>query len=129
MKTIGERLDEYKGIGPGFDFIRVALAFGVIAWHSVRLAKGLGEQANMPVYWRLYGWLLGLSFRMKTVAQGAAAPCYVATHPQLARVSGAYFEDCRQVVPGGYMQDHELAARLWEVSTELARPYLKSGTA
>jgi len=53
LKTIGERLDECKGIGPGFDFIRVALAFGVIAWHSVRLARGLAEQLSMPVFWLL----------------------------------------------------------------------------
>jgi NAD(P)-dependent dehydrogenase (short-subunit alcohol dehydrogenase family) len=80
--------------------------------------------ANMPLYWRLYGWLLGLSFRMKTVAQGAATPCYVATNPALAHISGAYFEDCHIETPGGYMHDAALAARLWQVSEELVRPYL-----
>jgi WW domain-containing oxidoreductase len=80
--------------------------------------------ANMPLYWRLYGWLLGLSFRMKTVTQGAATPCYVATNPALAHVSGAYFEDCHIETPGGYMHDAALAARLWQVSEESVRPYL-----
>ncbi len=81
--------------------------------------------ANMPLYWRLYGWLLGLSFRMKTVAQGAATPCYVATSPAIAHISGAYFEDCHIETPEGYMQDASLAARLWQVSEELVRPYLR----
>lgn len=81
--------------------------------------------ANMPLYWRLYGWLLGLSFQMKTVAEGSAAtPCYVATSPSLSHTSGAYFEDCHIEMPRGYMRDTDLAARLWQVSEELTQPYL-----
>jgi len=81
--------------------------------------------ANMPLYWRLYGWLLGFSLRMKTVAQGAATPCYVATDPSLDHTNGAYFEDCHMAVPGGYMRDEALAAKLWQVSEDLTRPYLQ----
>jgi WW domain-containing oxidoreductase len=82
--------------------------------------------ANMPLYWRLYGWLLGLSFKMKSIQQGAATPCYVATNPALAQVTGAYFEDCHVAVPGGHMRDDALAGNLWRVSEELTRPYLRS---
>lgn len=39
-ETIGEILDLNKGIGPGFDFLRVALALSVVAWHSVPVANG-----------------------------------------------------------------------------------------
>jgi len=80
--------------------------------------------ANMPLYWRLYGWFLGLTYQMKTVAQGAATTCYVATSPSLAQITGAYFEDCNVVVPGGHMQDDALATKLWTVSEDLTRPYL-----
>ena len=80
--------------------------------------------ANMPLYWRLYGRFLGLTYRMKTIPEGTATTCYVASNPALRQVSGAYFEDCHIVVPGGHMQDDALAARLWSVSEDLTRPYL-----
>lgn len=68
---------------------------------------------------RLVGWTF-----MKPVEAGAATTCYVATAPALAQVSGQYFADCNPEVPGGEMQNDELAARLWQVSEELTRPYL-----
>jgi len=64
------------------------------------------------------------SGNMKTVEQGAATTCYVATHPALEGVSGYYFADCNVEEPSAYMQDVEMAARLWEVSEELAQGYL-----
>lgn len=61
---------------------------------------------------------------MKTVQEGAATTCYVATHPALARVSGHYFADCNPVEPSAYMRDPKMAARLWEVSEKLVAGYL-----
>jgi len=61
---------------------------------------------------------------MKTVGQGAATPCFVATHPSVAKISAAYFEDCHVAVPEGHMQDDTLAAELWRVSEALTKPYL-----
>lgn len=60
----------------------------------------------------------------KTISQGAATTCYVATYPELADVSGLYFDDCDAVTPGGYMEDREMARRLWAVSEELTGDYL-----
>lgn len=51
MRTIGQALDANKGIGPGFDFLRVFLAFGVVAWHSVALTTGVVESAASEPYW------------------------------------------------------------------------------
>lgn len=75
------------------------------------------------------GWqraILGIisGFILKPVAQGAATQCYVATDPALAKVSGHYFEDCNPRVPAGQMRNEELAAKLWQVSTELCKGYL-----
>jgi XapX domain-containing protein len=53
MQTIGSRLDANKGIGPGFDLIRVVLAFGVIAWHCIPLTAGSTEALNTARYWIL----------------------------------------------------------------------------
>ena len=57
----------------------------------------------------------------KTIAQGAATQCYVATSPLLASVSGQYFADCNPATPNSLMYDEALAQRLWSVSEELTR--------
>jgi len=62
--------------------------------------------------------------RYKTVPQGAATQCYVATSPDLDRVTGYYFSDCNMAVPDHNMQDDAMAARLWAVSEELVADYL-----
>ena len=62
----------------------------------------------------------------KTPAQGAATQVYVATHPILNGVSGAYFEDCNPVTISGeqHMFDEAMAAKLWDVSTVMTKDYL-----
>jgi len=62
----------------------------------------------------------------KTVQQGAATSCYVATSPLLGSTSGKYFEDCNAVTVLGnsHMQDEAMAERLWQVSTELCKDFL-----
>ncbi len=61
----------------------------------------------------------------KTVEQGAATTCYVATHPQLGATSGQFFEDCNAVtVAGSHLHNHELAENLMRVSEELTAGYL-----
>jgi NAD(P)-dependent dehydrogenase (short-subunit alcohol dehydrogenase family) len=61
----------------------------------------------------------------KTVEQGAATSCYVATSPLLGSTSGRYFEDCTAVeVSGSHMQDMAMADRLWLLSEEMTRDYL-----
>jgi len=62
----------------------------------------------------------------KSVEQGAATSCYVATSPLLGSTSGEYFEDCNAVVVTGdnHMHDQDQASRLWLLSEELTRDYL-----
>ena len=55
-KTFGSVLDENKGFGPGFDFARVFLAFNVLAWHSVLVARGTYGSALEGA-----GWILNYS--------------------------------------------------------------------
>lgn len=55
----------------------------------------------------------------KSPAQGAATQCYVATSPQLAKVSGEYFRDCNPAPQSPCQQDAAMAAKLWDVSTQL----------
>lgn len=65
----------------------------------------------------------------KSVEQGAATSCYVATNPSLGATSGKYFEDCNAVtVQEGHLHDEAMAEELWRVSEELTRDYLVSHT-
>lgn len=67
-----------------------------------------------------FGWLF-----FKTIPEGAATTCYVATSPDLVGVRGFYFSDCN-VNEGDtpYVYDDAMASRLWEVSEELTKDYL-----
>jgi len=57
--------------------------------------------------------------------QGAATQVYVAIDRRLEGVSGYYFEDCNpSEMKGPYANDVELAAKLWDVSEQLVKPYL-----
>ena len=66
----------------------------------------------------------------KTIEQGAATSCYVATSPLLSSTSGRYFEDCNAVtiVGKGHVHDEAMAERLWIVSEELTRDFLVTHT-
>lgn len=60
----------------------------------------------------------------RSVEQGAATQCYVATSPDLDGVSGRYFADCNEARMSAHARNPEMAARLWSVSEELAADYL-----
>ncbi len=57
---------------------------------------------------------------LKSIPQGAATQCYVATNPALAGVSGEYFSDCNIARPTRLAQDDSLAGKLWSKTEELA---------
>jgi NAD(P)-dependent dehydrogenase (short-subunit alcohol dehydrogenase family) len=60
----------------------------------------------------------------KSLAEGAATTCYVATSPALAAVSGEYFADCNPAPQSAYQADEEMAAKLWAVSEQLTKSFL-----
>ena len=66
----------------------------------------------------------------KSIEQGAATSCYVATSPLLSATSGKYFEDCNAVtiVGAGHVHDAAMAERLWAASEDLTRDYLVTHT-
>lgn len=55
-ESIGARLDRYKGIGPGFDFLRIGLALSILTFHSW-LACGVARSVNAGPAWI---WVYGL---------------------------------------------------------------------
>jgi NAD(P)-dependent dehydrogenase (short-subunit alcohol dehydrogenase family) len=93
-----------------------ALHPGVIA---TELSRNLNPLSRLA--WNTYVKVAG-----KTVEQGAATTCYVATAPGLGNVSGRYFEDCDAVTieGAGHMQDPAMANRLLAASIELTGDWL-----
>jgi peptidoglycan/LPS O-acetylase OafA/YrhL len=77
MRTIGEVLDRNKGIGPGFDFLRIALAMSVLFAHSFLIAEGekfqystpplaLMHASIIPMFFTLSGFLItGSALRLR----------------------------------------------------------------
>jgi NAD(P)-dependent dehydrogenase (short-subunit alcohol dehydrogenase family) len=84
---------------------------------------------HMPA-WKLkltdyIGWIF-----MRSLEEGVATTCYVATNPKLATVSGHMFANCNPITPDGpHMSDRALATKLWDVSVELTAPYLENNEA
>ncbi len=79
---------------------------------------------NLPGWQNTIFHFVGSIF-LKSVEEGAATTCYVATSPELSAVNGCYFSDCNPVTPGANMLDDDMAQRLWSVSEQLTAGYLK----
>ena len=73
-----------------------------------------------------FGFGLLTKFAGKSIEEGAATSCYVATNNALGAISGKYFEDCNAVtIEGvGHMQNMAMAEELMRVSEELTADYL-----
>jgi len=71
-----------------------------------------------------FGMLTAISG--KSIEEGAATSCYVATHPSLGNISGKYFEDCNAVtIEGkGHMQNLAMAEQLLQTSIDLTAAWL-----
>jgi NAD(P)-dependent dehydrogenase (short-subunit alcohol dehydrogenase family) len=78
---------------------------GVVATEIVRTAP-------LPVRWlfRIFGL---------TPAQGAEGPVRLASSPELAGVTGRYFDRTREAVPSAAARDDASARRLWDLCERL----------
>ena len=46
--SLGQRLETLRGIGPGFDHLRIGLALSILTWHSVSISYGQAYAATLP---------------------------------------------------------------------------------
>jgi NAD(P)-dependent dehydrogenase (short-subunit alcohol dehydrogenase family) len=84
------------------------------ALHPGRVATAIWRHAPAPVrWWARHRGSIGEE-------EGARTILYCATAPELAGVSGRYYEREREVEPSAAARDDALAARLWEESEHLA---------
>jgi WW domain-containing oxidoreductase len=131
----GIRFDDLggeKGYSPWTHYGQSKLANLLFAKELARRLAGSRRTANavhpgvirtnlfrhMPALANLAFGLVGSLF-LKTVAQGAATEVYVAVHPGVAGVSGAYFADCNVARARPDADDPALARRLWEVTESI----------
>jgi NAD(P)-dependent dehydrogenase (short-subunit alcohol dehydrogenase family) len=90
------------------------------ALHPGVINTNLGRSMNVLIRW---GWSLVDPIFMKSVQQGAATQCYVATHPSLAGISGQYFADCNVARHTRLGADAALARQLWDESEKMAAQF------
>jgi NAD(P)-dependent dehydrogenase (short-subunit alcohol dehydrogenase family) len=95
---------------------------------SNALHPGLVNTAIVRSYpgWFQKAYDIVVPYIAKTPAEGAATQVYLATHPNVAGVSGAYFEDCNPVIVSGdsYLHDEAIAKRLWQVSLQMTEGFI-----
>ena len=58
---------------------------------------------------------------MLSPADGAKTSIYLASSPEVANVTGKFFDKCREVPPAAPAQDAAAAKRLWDISAKLTR--------
>jgi NAD(P)-dependent dehydrogenase (short-subunit alcohol dehydrogenase family) len=68
-------------------------------------------------------WLMRTMFRLMSgsVENGARTPVYLATSPEVAKVSGKLFADCKQVKAGGQAQDPAAVEKMWDLSVQMTK--------
>lgn len=86
------------------------------ALHPGFVASNFGNNNSLP--FRLVLSLAKLA--AITPDKGAETTVYLASSPEVATVSGGYFDECRPATPSAAAQDDASALRLWRESARLA---------
>jgi WW domain-containing oxidoreductase len=110
LLTSNELARRLRGSGATSNAVHPGIIHTPLARSVGQLQFLLGKLVSWPV--------------ARSVAQGAATQCWVATAPALAGVSGAYFADCNPARASVHAREPAMARRLWAVSEELAAGYL-----
>ena len=88
------------------------------AVHPGVIATNLGRHMGLVA---TLGYPIANAIALKTIPEGAATQCYVATSPQVAQVNGEYFADCNVAKSSAYGKDDAMAERLWARTEEILR--------
>lgn len=94
----------------GTKVVTNALHPGVVASGFARNNKGL-----VGLFWGLMGPFL------LSNEKGARTTIFLASDSSVERVTGRYFDKCKERKPSREARDADVARRLWEVSEELTR--------
>lgn len=83
------------------------------ALHPGVVATGIWRRLPGPLRWLITRFMI-------TPEEGARTTIFCATAPELAGVSGRYYDRQRESAPSRVAQDDALAARLWDESEKMA---------
>lgn len=84
----------------------VGTAVTTYSLHPGAVASNIWRTVPQPLQWFMKLFMLSNE-------AGAKTPLYCATAPELARVTGAYYEKCREATPSRLARDPALAEELW----------------
>lgn len=73
MESVGARLEQFKGFGPGFDMLRLLLASGVVLWHSFPLSTGSPDLIDGTPFWFLVSSMVPMFFALSGFLVTASA--------------------------------------------------------
>jgi NAD(P)-dependent dehydrogenase (short-subunit alcohol dehydrogenase family) len=124
----GER--EYR---PWASYGQSKLANLLFANHLAKRLEGTGKTANSlhpgVIHTNLARSMnpiangalaIAAPFVLKSVGEGAATQCYLAVHPSVEGVAGKYFADSNVGKSSRHGRNEEMAAKLWDVSEQIA---------
>ncbi|MBL4576852.1 MAG: SDR family oxidoreductase [Flavobacteriales bacterium] len=84
--------------------------------HPGRIGTNMGDKYASG----FYGWIWNLVKPfLNTPEKGAQTSIYLASSPDVTKISGSYFAYSKQKEPSRASKDLEAARQLWEVSTEM----------
>lgn len=66
----------------------------------------------------------GFKLQGEPTSEGAKTSVFLATSPQVATITGAYFVNCKETMVSVSGQDDKLAVQLWKKSEELLKAWL-----
>lgn len=127
-----DNLDCHRGYSPWANYGQSKLANILFANELAKRFAGTAKTANSlhpgvihtnlarsmnPIARVALG--IGAPLVLKSIPEGAATQCYLATHPDVAGVSGKYFADCNESHTSSHGRDASMASKLWEVSEQI----------
>ena len=86
------------------------------ALHPGFTSTGFGKN-NPGLLMKIMGVVVPLIAR--SPEKGAATSIYLASSPEVQRLTGKYFVDCKVTQPAPQAADSAVAMKLWDVSTEM----------
>jgi NAD(P)-dependent dehydrogenase (short-subunit alcohol dehydrogenase family) len=108
-----DNLQGEKTFGAYEAYSRSKLANVLFTYELARRLEGTGVTANCLLR-------AGFSFSGAPVENGASTIVYLATSPEVEKVSGGYFENRRAVSSSRLTHNEDCQKRLWEVSEGLS---------
>lgn len=125
----GIQLDDLSGASWEARYAHSKLANGLFSLELSRRLAGTRATSNCVTPGHTRSNILrnvGNRYRddARSVAQGAATPCWLAASPAAAGINGAFYRDFAPAPQSDMQRDTAMAARLWSESDALVRAWL-----